>query len=79
MNRAFNRSKEDPTLVLRKSKACSWLCICYMLTMLQAVQHIEAIVGKADASAQYERVMRAVKSFQTKPAVRRVMPALHSY
>lgn len=50
-----------------------------MMTMLQAMQHIEAMVGKADASAQYERVMRAVKSISAQPAVRRVMPALHSY
>ncbi len=47
-----------------------------MMTMLQAVQHM---AGKADASAQYERVMRAVKSITAQPAVRRVMPALHSY
>lgn len=50
-----------------------------MMTMLQAVQHIEAMLGKADAGAQYERVMRAVKSISVQPAARRVMPALHSY
>ncbi len=50
-----------------------------MMTMLQAVQHIEAMAGKADASAQYERVMRALKNITAQPAVRRVMPALHSY
>ncbi len=49
------------------------------MTMLQAVQHLEAMAGKADASAQYERVMRAVKSICAQTAVRRVMPALHSY
>lgn len=47
--------------------------------LIQAVQHIEAMVGKADASGQYERVMRAVKSIHAQPVVRRVMPALHSY
>ena len=46
---------------------------------LQAVQYIEAMVGRTEAYAQYERLMRAAKSATFRPPARRVMPALHSY
>ena len=47
--------------------------------MSQAVQHIEAMVGNAEACAQYDRLVKAVKGSSLRNTTRRVMPALHSY
>ena len=49
------------------------------LAALQAVKHIEAMVGNAEACAQYDRLVKAVKSNSLRDTTRRVMPALHSY
>lgn len=47
--------------------------------VLQAVQYIEAMVGKTEACAQYDRLVTAVKGRSSCKPVRRVMPAIHSY
>lgn len=45
---------------------------------LQAVRHIEAMTASPEGSAQYERLVGAVKGSQSRNSVYR-MPALQSY